>query len=114
MRGRNQISAFEYGGRRRRIHRRGEGPGDWRWFFSTDVNPKNLDVVAKLKKEGKRIPTEAKNAAQEHIGVAIVVHRRWWDKFVDVRPINGRTIVAKLQTKPAITVVVVDAPHAGA
>ena len=52
-----------------------------------------------------------KKAAIEHAGVAIVVHRKWWSKIKDVRPVNVRMMRAVFKTTPELNLAVVDAPH---
>ena len=85
--------------------------GNWKLFFSTSVNPKQLEKMQKLKKAGQGIAPELRQTAVEHAGVAIAINRRMWDQMIDVRPKHGRMMSAIIKTKPEINIAVVDAPH---
>ena len=50
--------------------------GDWRWYFSSGINPKDLEDADKIKKEGRKLPAELMRRTREHHGVAVMVHRR--------------------------------------
>ena len=63
--------------------------------------------------ERRNVDTQHDRAhMQEHIGVGVIVHKRWWDKVDDVRPLDGRMMNVELKAKPPIPLFIVDAPTA--
>ena len=85
---------------------------NWKWYFSTGVDPKDLEKAEKMKKQDKKIPHDLHTKTIEHIGGGFIVHKKWWNRLKDVRPINGRMMEVVLETTPETIMNIVDAPHA--
>ena len=49
---------------------------------------------------------------QEHVGVGVTIHKQWWGKVENVRPIDGRMVEVERKAKPPSVLYVVDAPTA--
>ena len=86
--------------------------GDWKWFFSSGVDPKHLEQIDKIKKGGGKVLRNWWEQAREHDGLAIMVHRQWWHNIVDVRPEDGRTMTLKRKSTLRLKVIAAYAPHA--
>ena len=86
--------------------------GDWKWFFSSGVDPKDLEKLEKTKKTGGRATAAIREQAREYHGVATMVHKRWWHNITDARPAGSRAMVLELKTKPRLKFLAAYAPHA--
>ena len=85
---------------------------DWKWYFTTSVDMKQLEEKAKMQKAGKQICPEVRNKTTEYAGCATIIHRRLWHLIDDVRPINGRIMKTTLSTAPKSMMFSVYAPQA--
>ena len=86
--------------------------GQFKLYFSTGVKQEDLDEKEKIKKEGKLISTEMRSKTTEQAGRAIIARKNVWHLIEDVRPLGGRIIKMKINTKPNAVIFGVYAPHA--
>ena len=85
---------------------------NWKCFFSSGVEPKDVEQVEKLKKAGKQVPGELKQKVREFQGVCTVIHKRLWSRTVDVRPFGGRLMKISIISSAPTTIISAYAPHA--
>ena len=85
---------------------------DYVWLFSSSVSNENRMKIQALRDENKKIDHTSKNAAQEHLGVGIMIAKHIFSAISIVVPISSRIIWCKLIATPNWNCIVAYAPQA--
>jgi exonuclease III len=86
--------------------------GDWHWFYSSSVLPKDREIVEKLKKNNRRPTVKQASKAREYGGVGCMIHNSIRHLIEDVKPVNGRLMVITVKGNPKLKIINSYSPQA--
>ena len=82
------------------------------WFFSSNVKIEHRSMVEKMREEGKPIDASSRLAAQEHLGVGVMIHKSLKECIQNVIAVSNRLIILHLAAKTNMYFYIAYAPTA--
>ena len=83
------------------------------WFFSSSVTSEARTHIDDLRSSNKKIDQLSKVAAQEQLGVGIMIQKKFLFSVKRVRAISNRILVCSFKGTPDWYIIAAYAPHAG-